>query len=555
MSSIHPATAVPLPHGTHEVANQAPPLAPLNLFTTNTPLVEALEREGGGWAQARATEIGAAWGDVPLREWGPQANENKPVLRTHDRYGNRIDEVDFHPAWHALMTLASEHELHALPWTSPQDGAHAARTAMYITSGQAEAGHGCPNTMTFAAIPALRTTPSIAAEWEHLLTAPAYDGALAPAPEKGSAKCGMGMTEKQGGSDVRANTTTATAIGATGAGEEYLLRGHKWFTSAPMCDLFLVLAQTDEGVGCFAVPRVLPDGTRNVFALQRLKDKLGNHSNASSEVEFDNTWGRMVGDPGRGVPTIIEMVGHTRLDCIIGSTSNMRAAVANATWHTAHRSAFGKTLVDQPLMQNVLADLCLESEAATALAMRLARAYDEGDVALRRLGTAVGKYWVCKRAPSVAVEALECLGGNGYVEESGMPRLYREAPLNSIWEGSGNVNALDVLRALSRQPETLAAYFDELALAGGADARYDAFVDDLRAQFADTDAIEVRARRVVEQLALAWQASLLLRHTPHAVSDAFCAARLAGDSGLAFGTLPAGTDFRAIIDRGMPVAA
>ncbi|MCW3000603.1 MAG: acyl-CoA dehydrogenase domain protein [Solirubrobacterales bacterium] len=554
-TTARPATTVPPPQATHDVTNQAPPMAPLNLFTTNTPLVEALEREGGGWAHARATEIGAAWGDVPLREWGPQANEHKPVLRTHDRYGNRIDEVEFHPAWHSLMALASEHELHALPWTSPQDGAHVARTAMYVTSGQAEAGHGCPITMTFAAIPALRTTPAVAAEWEHLLTAPAYDGTLAPAHEKGSAKCGMGMTEKQGGSDVRANTTTATAIGATGAGEEYLLRGHKWFTSAPMCDLFLVLAQTDEGVGCFAVPRILPDGTRNAFALQRLKDKLGNHSNASSEVEFDNTWGRMVGDPGRGVPTIIEMVGHTRLDCIIGSASNMRAAVANATWHAAHRSAFGKTLVDQPLMQNVLADLCLESEAATALAMRLARAYDEGDVALRRLGTAVGKYWVCKRSPGVAFEALECLGGNGYVEESGMPRLYREAPLNSIWEGSGNVNALDVLRALSRQPQTLAAYFDELALAGGADGRYDAFVDGLRAEFADTHAIEVRARRVVEKLALAWQASLLLRHAPHAVGDAFCAARLAGDSGLAFGTLPAGIDFRAIIDRGMPVAA
>lgn len=541
---------------THAVSNQAPPLAPVNLFTTNTPLVEALEREGGGWATSRVTELGAVYGDVPLREWGPQANENKPVLKTHDRYGNRIDEVEFHPAWHSLMKLSSQHELHSLPWTSGHDGAHAARTAMYLTSGQAEAGHGCPITMTFAAIPALRTTPSLAAEWEPLLTSPGYDGTLIPAADKGSAKCGMGMTEKQGGSDVRANTTTATPISGTGgAGEEYLIRGHKWFTSAPMCDLFLVLAQTPEGVGCFAVPRILPDGSRNVFKLQRLKDKLGNHSNASSEVEFDGTWGRMVGEPGRGVPTIIEMVGHTRLDCIIGSAANMRAAVAGATWHTAHRSAFGATLIDQPLMQNVLADLCLESEAATALAMRLARAYDEGDVALRRLGTAVGKYWVCKRATPVAVEALECLGGNGYVEESGMPRILREAPLNSIWEGSGNVNALDVLRALSRQPETLEAYFAELGEAAGTDLRFDAFVDGLHDEFADTDAIEVRARRVVEKLALAWQGSLLLRHAPHAVSDAFCAARLAGDAGLAFGTLPAGTDFRAIIDRGLPVAA
>lgn len=553
MSTATPPVSSP---ETHAVTNQVPPLAPLNLFTTNAPLVEAIAREGGGWATERVTELGAAYGDVPLREWGPQANEHKPVLRTHDRYGHRIDEVDFHPAYHALMRLSSQFELHSLPWTSQEDGAHVARTAMYLTSGQTEAGHGCPMTMTFAAIPALRTTPALAAEWEPLLTAPAYDGELKPAAEKGSAKCGMGMTEKQGGSDVRSNTTTAAPLsGSGGAGEEYLIRGHKWFTSAPMCDLFLVLAQTDEGVGCFAVPRILPDGSRNVFRLQRLKDKLGNHSNASSEVEFDGTWGRMVGEPGRGVPTIIEMVGHTRLDCIIGSAANMRAAVANATWHAAHRSAFGKTLVDQPLMQNVLADLCLESEAATALAMRLARAYDEGDVALRRLGTAVGKYWVCKRTPGVAVEALECLGGNGYVEDSGMPRIYREAPLNSIWEGSGNVNALDVLRALAKQPETLAAYLGELALAAGADARYDAFVGRLQATFADTDAIEVRARRVVEHLALAWQASLLLRHAPHAVADAFCAARLAGDSGLAFGTLPAGTEFRAIIDRGMPVAA
>ncbi|MCW3040962.1 MAG: acyl-CoA dehydrogenase domain protein [Solirubrobacterales bacterium] len=549
------ATTVPSPATaeTHAVTNQVPPMAPLNLFTTNTPLVEALAREGGGWATARAVAVGEDYGDLPLREWGPQANDHKPVLRTHDRYGHRVDEVEFHPAYHHLMRLSSQHELHALPWTTDQDGAHVARTALYLTSGQAEAGHGCPITMTFAAVPALRTTPSLAAEWEPLLTAPAYDGDLKPAAEKGSAKCGMGMTEKQGGSDVRSNTTTATPVNGGGAGGEYLLRGHKWFTSAPMCDLFLVLARTDEGVGCFAVPRILPDGTRNVFRLQRLKDKLGNHSNASSEVEFDGTWGRMVGEPGRGVPTIIEMVGHTRLDCIIGSAANMRAAVTNAVWHAAHRSAFGRTLVDQPLMQNVLADLALESEAATALAMRLARAYDEGDVALRRLGTAVGKYWVCKRTPSVAVEALECLGGNGYVEESGMPRIYREAPLNSIWEGSGNVNALDVLRALSRQPETLQAYFAELGEAAGADARFDAFVDGLHREFADTEGVEVRARRVVERLALAWQASLLLRHAPHAVGDAFCAARLAGDSGLAFGTLPAGTDFRAIIARGMPV--
>jgi putative acyl-CoA dehydrogenase len=538
---------------THEVTNQAPPLAPLNLFTTNTPLVEAVTREGGAWGQAQLTEAGREWGDEPFLEWGPQANEHPPVLRTHDRYGHRIDEVDYHPAYHRLMELSSRHGVHALPWTSSESGAHVVRTALAMTIGQAEAGHGCPMTMTFAAVPALRVQPEIAAEWEPLVTAKGYDPRLIPAHEKGSAKVGMSMTEKQGGSDVRANTTVATPVrGSGGPGEEYLIRGHKWFTSAPMCDLFLVLAQTDEGIGCFAVPRVLPDGTRNPFRLQRLKDKLGNHSNASSEVEFDGTWGRLVGEPGRGVRTIIEMVGHTRLDCTMGSAGGMRIAVAQAVWHAAHRSAFGKTLIDQPLMRNVLADLALESEAATALTMRLARAYDEDDVALRRLGTAVGKYWVCKRAPGVAFEALECLGGNGYVEDSGMPRLYREAPLNSVWEGSGNVNALDVLRALGREPETLSAYTEELMRAAGADARYDAFVGRLRRSLGDPEAMETRARRIVEQLALAWQASLLLQHAPAAVSDAFCAARLDGDSGMAYGTLPASTDFGAIIDRAMP---
>ncbi len=539
---------------THEVTNQAPPLQGRDLFADNLPLVEALGREGGGWATARCHELGRAYGGDAL-QWGELANENPPRLRTHDRYGNRIDEVEFHPAWHQLMALASEFELHALPWTTDQDGGHVARTAMYLTSGQVEAGHGCPITMTFAAVPALRVQPELAAEWEPLLTAPAYDPVLRPAHEKGSAKCGMAMTEKQGGSDVRANTTFATPIDDGGPGGEYELSGHKWFCSAPMCDLFLVLAQTDEGVSCFAVPRMLPDGGRNPFALQRLKDKLGNHSNASSEVEFSGTWGRMVGEPGRGVPTIIEMVGHTRLDCVIGSAAGMRAAVANATWHTAHRSAFGKLLIDQPLMRNVLADLAVESEAATALAMRLARAYDEGDTALRRLGTAIGKYHVCKRFPGVAFEALECLGGNGFVEESGMPRIYREAPLNSVWEGSGNVNALDVLRALAKEPAMLHDFFAEVELAGGADRHLDAHVAALRDEFADMDAIEVRARRVVEQMALALQGSLLVRHAPAEVADAFCASRLGGDSGLAFGTLPAGTDFGAIVARHTPQAA
>ena len=531
---------------THEVANQAPPLEDLDLFSTNAPLVEALDREGAGWARERCVEVGRTWGGAPLSTWGVQANEHPPKLRTHDRYGHRIDEVEFHPAYHQLMDLSSRQELHSLPWTSPEQGAHAARAAMYLTSGQAEAGHGCPMTMTFAAVPALRTTPHLADTWIPRLTDASYDPELRAG--KASAKCGMAMTEKQGGSDVRANTTRAEPDG-----DGYRLTGHKWFCSAPMCDVFLVLAQTDEGVSCFLVPRVLEDGTRNTFRLQRLKDKLGNRSNASSEVEFDQTYGELVGEAGRGVRTIIEMVAHTRLDCVLGSASGMRWAVANATWHTAHRSAFGRTLADQPLMQNVLADLCVESEAATALAMRLARAYDEEDTAFKRLATAVGKYWVCKRFPTVAFEAMECLGGNGYVEESGMPRLYREAPLNSIWEGSGNVNALDVLRAMAKVPDALEGFFAEVDLAAGADPRLDAFVASTRGEFADLADVEVRARRIVEKLGLALQGSLLVRHAPAAVADAFCASRLAGDGGLALGTLPAGTDFRAIIDRHTPV--
>jgi len=535
---------------THDVTNQAPPLEGLDLFSTNAPLVEATEREGAAWALDQCAEVGRAWGGEPL-EWGRQANEHPPKLRTHDRFGNRIDEVEFHPAWHQLMALSSSQGLHSLPWTTDRAGRHVARVAMSMSSGQVEAGHGCPMTMTFAAVPALRAAPELAAEWEPLLTARDYDGELRPAHEKTSAKCGMAMTEKQGGSDVRANSTYAEPI----AGDEYAITGHKWFCSAPMCDLFLVLAQADEGITCFAVPRIMPDGTRNVFRLQRLKDKLGNRSNASSEVEFEGTWGRLVGEPGRGVPTIIEMVAHTRLDCIVGSTAGMRWAVANATWHAAHRTAFGRTLVDQPLMQNVLADLCIESEAATALAMRLARAYDEGDLPLKRLGTAVGKYWVCKRQPALAAEALEVLGGNGYVEESGLPRLYREAPLNSIWEGSGNVNALDVLRALAKEPAYLEGFLAEVDEARGADPRLDAFVAGLRDEFRDAESIEVRARRVVEKLALALHGSLLVRTAPPAVADAFCASRLAGDGGLAFGTLPVGTDFASIVDRHLPAVA
>jgi putative acyl-CoA dehydrogenase len=532
---------------THEVTNQPPPLVDYDLFSANRPLVEALEREGGGWAKERAQEVGRAWGRAEVQDWGRLANENPPRLKTHDRYGNRIDEVEFHPSYHELMALSSEHELHSLPWTCEREGGYVLKAALSM-SATADAGHGCPITMTSAAIPALRATPEILAEWEPLLMARGYDGELKPAREKGSAKCGMAMTEKQGGSDVRANTTHAEP-----EGDWWRITGHKWFCSAPMCDLFLVLAQTDEGVTCFAVPRILPDGERNTFRLQRLKDKLGNRSNASSEVEFAGTYGQVLGEPGRGVRTIIDMVIHTRLDCVVGSAAGMRVAVANAAWHAAHRSAFGKVLIDQPLMSNVLADLCVESEAATVLAMRLARAYDENDTALMRLATAVSKYWVCKRFPGLACEAMECLGGNGYVEESGMPRIYREAPLNSIWEGSGNVNALDVLRALSKSPEALEGFFAEVDAAAGADPRLDAFTESVRAEFTDVEAVETRARRIVERMALALQGSLLVRHAPGPVADAFCASRLAGDGGFNYGTLPAGIDTRAIVDRHLPV--
>jgi putative acyl-CoA dehydrogenase len=540
---------------THEVLNQPPPLRGRNLFDDDAALQEALAREGADWARDRLHAEGAFWGGDPV-EWGFAANEHPPALRTHDRYGNRRDEVEFHPAWHELMRAGVEHELHALPWRTDRPGAHVARAAAYVCAIQAEAGFACPITMTFAAIPALQAQPDLAAEWVPRLTATTYDPDLKPSGEKPSALCGMAMTEKQGGSDVRANTTRARPADDGW----WQLTGHKWFCSAPMCDVFLVLAQTDDGVTCFALPRVLPDGERNPgFQLQRLKDKLGNRSNASSEIELRGAPARLVGEPGRGVPTIIEMVNHTRLDCVIGAAGGMRAAVANATWHAAHRNAFGARLIDQPLMISVLADLAIESEAATAIALRLARAYDEAPAdpdadAFKRLATAVAKYHVCKRVPGHAYEALECLGGNGYVEASGMPRLYREAPLASIWEGSGNVMALDVLRALVRTPQALDAFMAEVDEATGADHRLDAFVAATRKELTDPEALEPRARRIVERMALCLQGSLLVRHAPPAVADAFCAARLAGDAGLNYGTLPPGVDAKAIVERHAPRA-
>ncbi|MFE0024363.1 acyl-CoA dehydrogenase family protein [Amycolatopsis sp. NPDC059021] len=533
---------------THEVTNQVPPLVDYDV-AADPALLDGLSRADADWAAEEVHELGRLAGTERVQEWGRLVNENEPVLRTHDRYGHRIDEVEFHPYWHELMDVAVSHGLHAAPWRDARPGVHAARAAKFYVWSQAEGGHGCPISMTYAAIPALRFNPELAAKYEPLLAAKEYDFGLREPSSKRGLIAGMSMTEKQGGSDVRANTTVATPAGDG----SYTLVGHKWFTSAPMSDMFLTLAQAPGGLSCFLLPRVLPDGSRNRILLQRLKDKLGNRSNASSEIEYDNAVGWLIGEEGRGVRTIIEMVNNTRLDCVLGSASGMRLGAVRAVHHARHRRAFGKTLAEQPLMANVLADLLLESDAATTVAMRLAAATDRPEdaqeQAFRRLGLAVTKYWVCKRAPSHAAEALECLGGNGYVEESGMPRLYREAPLMSIWEGSGNVAALDALRAMAKQPESVAAYFAEVELAAGGDARLDDAVARLKKELADLSDVEYRARRLVESMALALQGSLLVRHGDPAVADAFCASRFGGDWGVAFGTLPAGTDTAAIIGR------
>ncbi|WP_181772086.1 acyl-CoA dehydrogenase family protein [Amycolatopsis pittospori] len=533
---------------THEVTNQVPPLAEYDV-AADPALLEALKRADAGWAVAEVHALGRLAGSEQAQEWGRLVNENEPVLRTHDRVGNRIDEVEFHPYWHELMDVAVSYGLHAAPWRDSRPGAHAARAAKMYVWGQVDAGHTCPISMTYAAVPALRFNPELSERYEPLLASTEYDFGLREPSTKRGLIAGMSMTEKQGGSDVRANTTTARPLGDG----SYVIVGHKWFTSAPMSDMFLTLAQAPGGLSCFLLPRVLPDGTRNGIRLQRLKDKLGNRSNASSEIEYDDAIGWLVGEEGRGVRTIIEMVNNTRLDCAVGSASGMRYGAVRAVHHARHRQAFGANLVDQPLMGNVLADLVVESEAATTVGMRLAaatdRTGDEQEQAFRRLGLAVTKYWVCKRGPSHAVEALECLGGNGYVEESGMPRLYREAPLMSIWEGSGNVAALDALRAMAKQPESVAAYFTEVEQAAGADARLDDAVGRLRKELSDLSDIEYRARRLVESMALVLQGSLLVRHGTPAVADAFCASRLGGDWGVAFGTLPSGVDTRAIIGR------
>ncbi|MFJ8600677.1 acyl-CoA dehydrogenase family protein [Streptomyces shenzhenensis] len=538
---------------THTVTNQPPPLVGYDLFTADRALAEAVERHTDpallDEVRDELSALGRAAGSAQVQEWGVQANENPPRLRTHDRYGRRIDEVDFHPAWHRLLGKGIAAGL-TTAWVRP--AGQVRRAAGFLLWTQVEAGTCCPLSMTHAAVPALRTDPALAAEWEPRLTSTVYERELRPAGQKTGALFGMGMTEKQGGSDVRANTTAARPLAEAGT---YELTGHKWFCSAPMSDGFLVLAQAPDGLTCFLVPRVLPDGSRNVFLLQRLKDKLGNRSNASAEVEFAGTWARRVGEEGRGVATIIEMVAATRIDCVLGSAGLMRQAVAQAVHHCTHREAFGGKLVDKPLMRNVLADLALESEAATALGLRLAAACDDGgerELALLRLAVPAAKYWVAKRCAPLAVEAAECLGGNGYVEESGLPRLVRESPLNSVWEGAGNVQALDVLRALRREPQALDAFLLEVARARGADHRLDGAVKDLLTELGDLESVEGRARRLVERMALVLQGSLLVRYAPPEVADTFCASRLGGDWGSAFGTLPPSLDLASVVDRARP---
>jgi len=542
---------------THEVVNQPPALENYNLFEQDTALREAVIREGAEAATADLKTFGALAGAAATIDLGFKANANKPAFHTHDRFGHRIDEVEFHPAYHQLMTIAMEHGLHSSPWTQPGQGAHVARAAKYFMHSQVEAAHGCPITMTFAAIPSIRKQPELAKNWEQRILANHYDPRNVPDSQKTSVTIGMAMTEKQGGSDVRANSTKAFAVGAEGPGQAYELVGHKWFVSAPMCDAFLVLAQSRSGLSCFLMPRWRPDGSKNPWQIQRLKNKMGNVANASSEVELRGALAWMVGEEGRGVPTIIEMVAMTRFDCMIGSSAGMRQAIAQASHHCRHRSAFGARLSDQPLMQNVLADLALESEAALAYTMRIARALDNQDQEherlLTRLATPVGKYWICKRTPNHAYEAMECIGGSGVMEDCIMPRLLRESPVNAIWEGSGNVQCLDTLRALQKEPETLDVFFREAAEARGADRRFDQFLAQLQQDFGNTSDIQYRARNLVDRMALAMQASLLIRHSDPAVADAFCASRLQSAGGLNYGNLPSGTDAAAIIKRATPV--
>tara|TARA_R110000868_G_scaffold4192_16_gene26210 strand:+ start:5353 stop:7014 length:1662 start_codon:yes stop_codon:yes gene_type:complete len=540
---------------THDVTNQVPPLNNINLYRDDLPLQEWVKRYQGDWADEALNAYGQLAGSK-LMEAGFLANENKPIFKSHDRYGHRIDLIEFHPAYHELMSAGIAAGITSAPWTDPRPGAQVARAATMYLHNQAEAGTSCPMTMTYACVPALKLQPDLAEHWLPKILSRQYDPRNLPIEQKTGATIGMAMTEKQGGTDVRANTTHAHPVGIGGPGQAYDLVGHKWFCSAPMCDAFLTLAQTDKGLSCFLLPRHRPDGSRNQFYIQRLKNKLGNCANASSEVEFRGALAWMVGAEGRGVPTIIEMVSLTRFDCMIGSSSLMRQALTQAAHHCAHRTVGTRVLSEQPLMQNVLADLALESEAALALTMRMGKsldnAHNEHEEKFARLVTAIGKYWICKRAPGMINEAQECLGGAGYVEDSILPRLYREAPVNSIWEGSGNVQCLDVLRALSKEPGVLDVLFAELGDGHGSDLLKQR-IEQLKQQFSDTDEIQYRARQLTEDVAVALQARLLLEAGNATVSDAFIASRL-GQHGQAYGTLPRGLDLEALVARSTPAS-
>ncbi len=542
---------------THVVENQSYTLENYNAYTSDIALVEAVHREGGSWAHDSLIDFGAECGTPERISLGFQANANKPVYRPHDHYGRRVDQIDFHPAYHELMDVYRRNNIHALPWTNPQPGAHVVRTAKAYLNCQVEAGHGCPGTMVFACVPALKQQPDLAEKWLPLITNEHYDPRNIPAHLKKGITVGMAMTEKQGGTDVRSNSTRAYPTGAGGPGAEYELVGHKYFVSAPMADVFLVLAKTDAGISCFLVPRWRPDGTKNPIQVQQLKDKMGNISNASSETELRGALGWLIGEEGKGIKTILEMVSLTRFDCMLGSASGMRTAMANITHHCAQRKAFGKHLNQQPLMQNVLADLAIESEAALAFTMRMARSLDNAGLNAHednfmRMGTAVGKYWICKRGPGHAYEAMECIGGSAVMETSIMPRLYREAPINAIWEGCGNVQALDVLRAMQREPESLQAFLAEVNRAKGADKHFDKFVNSLENEFTDLASLEYRARQVVEKMGVAIQGSLLIQADNTLIAEAFCASRLHQNGYNMYGTLPKGIDCGAIVERTTP---
>ena len=543
-------------YATHEVMNQATPFTGHNAFTGDRLLTEIAERENISWARELLTEAGGTVASAHVAGLARDANRHTPELRSHDRFGNRIDEIAFHPAWHQLMSLAIGHGTHSLSWTATQPGAHVARGMLSYLWNQGENGICCPLGMTYSAEPALRMQPELAAVWEPFILSTRYDPAPAPMHRKSGGTVGMTLTEKQAGSDLRATQTKARpATSRRGPGEAYLIDGHKWFFSVPHSDVFITLAQTERGPSCFLLPGWLPDGSRNRLLIQRLKDKCGNKSNASSEIEYRGAIGWLIGEEGQGIKAALAMTHLTRLDFALGSAGLMRRALSEAIHHAHGRRAFQKPLIEQPLMRNVIADLALEVEAATMLAFRLARAVDDeaaGDASARhlvRIGTPIAKFWNCKRVVGVVHEALECLGGNGFIEEGPMARLYREAPLNGIWEGSGNIIVLDVLRAAAKSPETVSVFIAEVRAAKGADKRLDRGVDRIEAELLRPEEHEARARRIVEQMAIALQASLLIRHSPTAVADAFCATRLDAGGSAVYGGLPAGIDQRAIVER------